>query len=383
MKGTAALGDRVNILAFFVVLTLAAASLIFQTNAEHYAGGDFRERQTIWVVVGGCLFFFAAVVDLRLVERASYAVFGICLILLILTATIGTEVNHSKRWIDLGFFNIQASEFTKLAVVLGLARFLHTNKERTPGGDDGHVGRYELKDLVKPLAVFGAPLPLILFQPDLGTTLLIVFVILTMLIMEGMRRRSIMIAVAIFMVVIPVAWKSGLIRDYQKNRVRLLVNMDWEKVDDATGVVHKKRTTQGEQAKWAVSSGGLVGAGLQGASKPRLRVLPEIHTDFIAAMVAEEVGFVGFTAILLLFWLIVMWALRSAQDSRTRYCRLICIGIGAMIGWQVFINVGMVTGLLPVVGLPLPFLSYGGSAMLTMLAALGLVFNVALRRGRL
>ncbi|MFT7578540.1 MAG: rod shape determining protein RodA [Myxococcota bacterium] len=378
--------DRLNIFAALAVVALVTVSLLAQSNAQHYAGGEYYDRQTIWIVIGGAAFVAAFVIDLRLVERAAYFYYGFCILLLLVTLVVGGTNDTSKfdfrRWIHLGPINIQASEFTKLAVILALARFLHQKKERLPGETEPLVGRYSMQQLVQPAMVILFPLALILLQPDLGTALMLIFVGSTMLIMEGVARRAMIIAALATLIAVPVAWQSGLIQTYQKDRIYKLVDKNWEKVDD-NGKVQERLRTQVEQAVWAIGTGGFVGQGNRQADKIRMDALPELHSDFILPMVAEERGFVGMTVLLFLFWSLVMWSLRTANDSRTRFCRQIAIGIAALLGWQVFINVSMVTEMLPVVGLPLPFLSYGGSAMLMLMMALGLLFNVAASRGRL
>ncbi|TNF29498.1 MAG: rod shape-determining protein RodA [Deltaproteobacteria bacterium] len=383
-RANPAFRDRFNLVALGAVVLLVAVSLLVQANAQFYAGGDFYQRQTIWVVVGGALFVGAAVFDLRLVERSAYAFYAIVFALLVLTLFIGTSpTGEFKRWIKLGAFNIQASEFAKLAVVLAFARYLHQRKERMPGEDPRQAGSYDITDLGAPALMVFAPLILILKQPDLGTSLMLLFVAGTMLAMEGIRRRAVVIVAVLLAVAVPVAWKSGVIQDYQKDRVYKLVDQDWEKVDDKTGAIVETRTTQVEQAIWAIGTGGFTGAGHRGGSKARLGKLPEVHTDFIVPMVAEEHGLVGMTVLLFLFWVLVVWSLRTAYDSRSRFSRLVAIGIAALLAWQVFINIGMVTGILPVVGLPLPFLSYGGSSMMMLMLSLGILFNIAIKRGRM
>lgn len=379
-----ALLEPFNLFAVLSIIGLIVASLIAQADAHFYAGGKQYERHTVWMLVGGTAFLLASVIDLRFIERGAYLFYGVCVALLLLTMFVGTTVGGSTRWLRLGEINIQASEFVKLGVIVALARFLHQRRERSPGETATlQVGKYRLSDLIAPVAIVVLPVPLILLQPDLGTTLIMIFVAATMLAVEGIQRRAAMIIMVCTLIIIPVAWQSGLIQEYQKDRIYKLVDDRWEKVDQATGVIHENRRTQAEQAMWAIGSGGLTGQGRKNANAQRLKVFPEVHTDFISAMVAEEFGFLGLTVLLFMFWWLVMWGLRTALDSRDRFCRLLCTGVAALFGWQVFVNVGMVTGFLPVVGVPLPFLSYGGSAFLTLLMCLGLVLNIARKRGRM
>lgn len=379
-----ALLDPFNIISMMVVLALVVASIVAQSDAHYYAGGTQYDRHTVWVLVGGAAFLLASVLDLRLVERGAFAYYALCIALLLVTLFVGTSVNNSTRWLRFGDINIQASEFVKLGVILTLARYLQRRRERNPGETEARqVGRYSLKDLVPPLLLVLVPAPLVLMQPDLGTTLMIIFVAATMLAVEGIQRRTAAILAVVALVMVPVAWESGLVKDYQKDRVRLLAYDDWQKIDPDTNVIHQQRRTQAEQSMWAIGSGGLTGMGHRNANAQRMRVFPEVHTDFISAMVAEQFGFLGLMLLLFLFWWLVIWGLRTALDSRSRFCRLVSVGVAALIGWQVFVNVGMVTNFLPVVGVPLPFLSYGGSAFLMLMTSLGLLLNIARKRGRM
>jgi len=389
-RARTALLDPFNLLALVAMVALVGASLLAQSDAVFYAGGDYYEKQTIWIIVGGAMFVVLLFVDLRLVERASWIFYAACIGLLILTRFIGIEVNHSKRWLGFGSFNVQPSEFAKLALILTLARWLHNRRERKPGeSEPKQVGRYDLRGMLVPGLIIVIPMVLILIQPDLGTALMLLFVGATMLAIEGMRGRSVLIVLVGVLVLIPVSWKLGDsvpvlgLRDYQKDRIFKMFNPDWEKVDPDTGVVHEHLLTQSEQGIIAIGTGGLTGMGQRGANPQRMEKFPEIHTDFVSAMVGEEFGFVGLTVVVFLFWWLVVWGLRTALDSRSRYCRLVCTGVAALLGWQVFVNLGMVSGILPVVGVPLPFLSYGGSAMMTILMSLALCFNIALKRGRM
>ncbi len=383
MKQLRNLPNRLTVVALAAIIGLVAMSLFVQRNADWYSGDNFYDKQVVWFLVGGIVFVIASFIDLRLIERSAYLVFGGCVFLLIATALFGTEVNSSKRWLRVGDFNLQPSEITKLGLVLALSRFLHGRKEHVPGEVPPDDGPYGLRQLMVPALIVIVPTSLVLFQPDLGTSLLISFVAATMLIYEGVRGRTLAIMAVALLLAFPLAWKYGGIQEYQKNRVRGWVNAEWVKYDPETGVIAKQRTIQSEQAMWAIGSGEFWGQGARRGQQSRLEHLPEMHTDMIVATYAEEQGFIGCTFLLLLFWLVVVWSQRTAFESRDRFCALVSVGVASIIGWQVFINVGMVAGLLPIVGLPLPFLSYGGSASITTLAALGLVFNIALRRGRL
>ena len=383
MKPQRALRDRLTWISVGAAVLLIGISLLLQGNADWYSGDHFYDKQVIWFLVGGIVFVIASVIDLRLVERSSYFVFGACVALLIITLMFAESINQSKRWLEFGAFNLQASELTKLGVILALARYYHGRRERVPGTPSPQVGPYTVKTLLIPGLIVVVPVGMVLIQPDLGTALVILLVAMSITLFEGVSRRTVAMLFVILLVLFPVAWKFGGIQEYQKDRVWGWMNPAWLKFDTESEVAITTRTLQSEQALWAIGSGEFWGHGSRGGAQSRLKHLAEMHTDMIMATFAEEQGFIGCTVMLLLFWLLVIWALRTAHDSRDRFCTLVAVGVASMIGWQVFINIGMVSGLLPIVGLPLPLVSYGGSMIVVTMASLGLVLNVAFRRGRL
>ena len=299
------LQERVHVVAFIVIALLATISLLSQRNADWYSGDDFYSLQVVWYIIGGVVFVLAALIDLRIVERLSLVFYGLCIMGLILTALFGTEVNNSQRWLRVMGLNFQFSELTKLGVVLALARWFHMRKERAPGAPATHEGSYRIRDLLEPIALCSLPFLLILTQPDLGTSLVIVLVAVTVTLYEGLDRRTLLMVAFAGLVIVPVAWETGGIKEYQKDRVRLWVNPDWFKFDADTGVVAKGRHLQSEQAVWAIGSGKFWGRGSRDGTQSRLKYLPEMHTDMILATFAEEQGFVGCTVLLILFWFLV------------------------------------------------------------------------------
>lgn len=375
--------DRMAILTVTAILFICALSLVTQYEADTCTGEEYYDRHIIWFLVGTMFFFIpAAFVDLRLIERLAYFVLGLSVFLLLLTIFFGSVRNDSRRWLDLGI-NLQASEVAKLGIILSLARFFHHRKDPHPGGEEPHIGRYSLRMLWKPTLMVMIPAFLTIIQPDLGTTLLMVLVGLGMILYEGVSKRGLVMVALATMVAVPLAWKYGGIRDYQKDRVVQWINPDWYKMDPETGTKLRDCSLQSEQAVCAIGAGRFWGSSEGQDCPPYLAKLPELHTDMIIAGFAAKWGFAGVVLLLFLYWLVVYWAIRAARESRDRFCRLVAVGVALLVGLQVFVNIGMVAGLLPVVGLPLPILSYGGSAMVTTLFGLGLVLNIALRRGRL
>lgn len=383
MKKQRAKTDPFNWLALAIIAALVLLSLMTQRNADWYSGDAYYRQHVVWYLIGIVVFAVAAVLELRVIERLAWFVYGISVLGLVATMFVGVEVNEAQRWLRFGGVNIQVSELAKLGVTLGLARLLHERRESRAGGGTGKQGAWRLRDLGGPALLVGVPFVLVLLQPDLGTALVLAMVAAGIVLYDGLRRTSLVVLLAFGLVATPVAWKYGGIQDYQKDRVRLWLNPDWFKLDPESGTVMEEQTLQSEQAVWAIGSGRFWGRGSRSGAQSRLKYLPEMHTDMIIATYAEERGFVGCTGLLLLFWLLLVWGLRTAHDARDRFCGLVAVGVVAMIGCQVVVNIGMVSGLFPIVGLPLPFLSYGGSAALTFMGSLGLVFNVAMRRGRL
>lgn len=361
-----------NLAIIPVIFLLTVISLINLRNADYYSGDIYHQKQIIWYLMGLILAVAAALVDLKLFERLAWPVYIVGVVLLFLTLVIGKEVNNSRRWLEFGSFNLQSSELMKLAMILALAALLR--RIRKPE-------RHTLRTLWFPFLIILIPSALILAEPDLGTTLLLMFTCATMIFYEGVRVRSVALLVGIVMLVFPLAWQFDLIHEYQKNRVRLWLDPDQFKWDEKSRKLLDK-TLQPEQARWAIGAGGFLGKGSFQASKTRLKYLPEMQTDFILATYAEEHGFVGSMVLGTLFILLFLWGASVARGARDRFGVLTAVGITAYLFWQTTMNIGMVTGILPVVGITLPFLSYGGSSLLSVLVGVGLLMNIGLNHGR-
>lgn len=366
-------GHRVGS-AVFVALTallvLVVVGLMNLRNAAHYASESFHHTQVLWVVIGLVLAATVALVDLRVFERLTPLFYWGGVVLLVLVLLFGREVNNARRWIAIGEIAFQPSEFMKPALVLTLARFFHG--ERRPE-------RYTLRTLMRPMGLVALPAGLILIEPDLGTALVVIAVGFSMMFFEGIRLRSFLILLGIILLLIPIAWQLDIIQPYQKERVRVWLAM---KTDQPEGRKKLDKGMQPEQALWAVGSGRLTGkGGLQGVQS-RLKYLPEMHTDFILATFAEERGFVGCVLLFLLYGVLFASLLMVAVQARERFGVLVSVGAVAILFWQMVFNAGMVLGLLPVVGLTMPFLSYGGSATISSLFAVGLALNAGLHRGQ-
>jgi rod shape determining protein RodA len=248
----------------------------------------------------------------------------------------------------------------KLTIILALARYFDDHKSNEP---------YTLKELVIPFLMAMGPFLLILKQPDLGTALIVMIIFASIVFFIGVNWKSFAIAFSGGLMLMPLAWY--FLKDYQRNRLITFLNPENDPLGTGYHII---------QSMIAVGSGGILGKGFLKGSQTQLKFLPEQQTDFVFSVFAEEWGFIGALFVFFLFASLIFWGLKIALHSRDLLGTLIAFGITALISWEVFINVGMVLGILPVVGIPLPFLSYGGSAMIVLLTAIGLLMNVSVRR---
>jgi len=338
-----------------IVNLYSATSVYSGARAEQYV------NQVYWLVAGGILAVFAASVDYRHFERLGYVVYIIGVLCLILVFILGRDIRGSARWIVLGSFQFQPSEFMKLGLAIALAKFLHDD----PRGE----GR-TLKDLIVPVLLTVIPVVLILRQPDLGTAIILMLIFFSIALLIRLRWASVAAAVGIAVVTVLLAWNYGL-KDYQCQRVTSFLNPE----ADLRGA-----GWQAHHARVAIGNGGLFGQGYMRGTQNQFKFLPDQYSDFPFPVFAEDWGFVGGLLLLGLYGFLSIWAIRVASQSKDRFGAALAVGIGAMIFWQAFINLGMVLGLLPVVGVTLPLFSSGGSSVLTVLIGVGLLMNVSMRR---
>jgi rod shape determining protein RodA len=361
-----------SLLVIPVILLLSVFSLINLRNADYYSGDIYHQKQVIWYLLSIIVAVVIAALDLKIFERLAWPAFLVFCILLVVCLVAGKEVNNSRRWVEIGGMNLQPSEAMKVVLVLVLARVLR----------EIHRPEYHtIRSLWKVYPVIFIPAGLVIMEPDLGTTLMLLFVAVTMILYEGVKFRSLAILLGVMLLVFPLSWKFDLIREYQKNRVRLWLDPDQFKWDPEAKKLLDK-TLQPEQALWAIGAGGFLGKGSFQGSKSRLKYLPEMQTDFILATYAEEHGFLGCSILGILYTILFLWGAYVARTARDRFGVLVAVGVTAYLFWQTAANIGMVTGMLPVVGLTLPFMSYGGSSLLSVMVGVGLLMNIGLYRGR-
>lgn len=341
-------------LAVLGILTIYSANC----NANDECSRYLATRQSYWLAIGAVLMAATFSVDYQRLDRWTYPVYAAVIVLLALVLVVGTTSGGSQRWLDLKLFLFQPSEFAKVALVLMLAKTL---RHHEPG--------YPLTDLWAPLLLCAPVLALLLQQPDLGTAVLILLIAVTVVVMSGLRGRSLLYLAVAAIAALPMGWQ--FLKPYQKVRIWTFMNPESDPLGAGYHVV---------QSKIAIGSGRVWGKGYLQGSQNRLEFLPEQHTDFVFAVFAEEWGFSGCVLLLAGYVLLILLSLRAVRRAQDRFGVLLATGMGAILFWQFTINIGMVTGLLPVVGIPLPLLSYGGSSLVTTLVAVGLLISVSMRR---
>ena len=350
-----------DIWLFLVTLFLVGIGVAVIYSATYQAGEeyDYPLRQLSWAGVGFMALFVGLLVDYKKLDRFAYLFYFVNLGLLLLVLVSGKVVLGAQRWLRLGAFSFQPSELAKITVIMVLARFLGERKGQ-------FANRWCLAGAF--LLVF-VPMILVTQQPDLGTGLVLLPILFALLYIAGVPRRYLWKLVAAGLVISPFLF--FLLKDYQKSRLLVFLNPD----ADPLGAGYATN-----QAKIAIGSGGLFGKGWLSGTQTQLRFLPENRTDFIFATVGEEFGFVGSLLFLGLYAFIIMRGIQIAQQAKDVTGALLASGISVMLGLHVFVNVGMAVGTMPVVGLPLPLISYGGSCMVTTLFSIGLLMNVRMRR---
>jgi rod shape determining protein RodA len=349
----------------FTLLAIVAGLVFLGFLALQSASSErspWHLTQLGWLVIGGGVATVVAVIDYRIFERYAYVFYGMTMILLVAVLFFGIEGrNNAMRWLNLGFIEAQPSELMKVATIIVTARFFHETS--APGG-------YRLRDLAMPLVLVAVPVVLIAAEPDLGTALVVLAIFMTIVLFEGVRRTSLVLLVMMVLAMAVPIWQFGL-KDYQRTRVTAFL--------DPEGLAQGEAYQVG-QSLIAIGSGGMSGVGHGQGSQVQSGFVPEDENDFIFAHIGEEFGFLGAALLLVLYGLLIAWAVRISRRARDKFGVLMGVGIASLFFWHVTINVGMVLGLLPVVGLWLPFVSYGGSSLMTALICVGLLMNLSMRR---
>ncbi len=319
-------------------------------------------RQAVHIGAGLLVMLIGMSIPTQIFFHYSFVLYALAAAMLVCVAGFGVVVNGSRRWLDLGALSIQPAELMKIALIMAVARRLSRSPPRDGKG-------YGLGELVVPLLLIAVPMALIMQQPDLGTALSLGFVGVAQLLFVGIRPRALLTIVLALGVLAYPAWH--MLHEYQQRRIIVLLNPESDPQGSGYHIT---------QSKIAVGSGELFGKGFRGGTQSQLEFLPEHTTDFAFSVLAEEWGFLGSVSVLVLFLALVSSMLRVAGRARDLFSCLLAFGITAQFFAHTVINVGMVIGLMPVVGIPLPLISYGGSAMLSLLFGLGVVQGVSIRR---
>ncbi|GKV77924.1 peptidoglycan glycosyltransferase MrdB [Pectobacterium brasiliense] len=320
---------------------------------------DMMERKVVQIVLGLTVMIVMAQIPPRVYEGWAPYLYIVCVILLLIVDIFGQISKGAQRWLDLGFIRFQPSEIAKIAVPLMVARFI--NRDMCPPS---------LKNTAIALVLIFVPTLLVAAQPDLGTSILVALSGLFVLFLAGMSWRLIGIAVLLLAAFIPILW-FFLMHDYQRARVMMLLDPESDPLGAGYHII---------QSKIAIGSGGLSGKGWLHGTQSQLEFLPERHTDFIFAVLSEELGLIGVLVLLAMYLFMIMRGLVIAANAQTSFGRVMVGGLMLILFFYVFVNIGMVSGILPVVGVPLPLVSYGGSALVVLMAGFGIVMSIHTHR---
>ncbi len=346
---------KVDAILLLCLLLLAATGMMTLYAAVHSGDLTVWYKQGVYWLIGLLALIATCFVPLRVVGLMVWPIYLLALLALLLVPFIGDVQMGARRWLDLGLVNLQPSEMMKWALLLMLAFWFSTREASS------------LKDLSIALLCTLMPAALIVIQPDLGTALVVVTAALVVILVAGFPWKWFVGLLALSPVAAYVLWQN--MHDYQRGRVLSFLNPESDPLGKGYHVI---------QSSIAIGSGGLFGKGYLEGSQSRLHFLPEQHTDFIFAVLAEEGGLFASAVLLILYAVLIVRILLIALRAHSRFGGLLCVGIATIFSLYVFVNIGMVSGMLPVVGVPLPFISYGGSALLSMLLALGLVMRVSI-----
>ena len=352
--------DWVLMIFVLLICALGIVEIYSATRNTKFDDADLQVKQIYWVIGGVILMFLVSLVNYQTLLEHVHWMYGASIIALLAVMIFGRRYLGAKRWIAMpGGWHFQPSEWVKLVLILTMAKYFAEYHDR----------ELPFKELVKAGAVVAVPMLMVLKQPDLGTSLTYLPIAVMALFLGGMKWKHVLVMVLLAGIMLPIGFH--FLKPYQRDRLTAFV----EPEADAKGSGY-----QVIQSLVAVGSGGLWGKGTAKGTQTQGQFLPVTHTDFIMAAWSEEHGFVGATAVLLLYFLVLMRLIHNAQTAPDRAGTFVVMGVVAVLTFHVLVNVGMVVGFMPVTGIPLPLMSYGGSSILFMFLALGIVMNVRMRR---
>lgn len=353
--------SRFSVALFIPMCLVLAISIVVLYSAGGGAWQPFALSQLVKILLGFVVFFFAAFSNIKTWIKSAYMIYAIALIMIILVTFVGHTGMGAQRWLNLGIIHIQPSEFIKIALVLALARYFAWMNS---------IELSQLKNYIVPVLMLLIPFGLIVAQPDLGTALSLGMITMGVFYIVGAQKKWFIIIVILGLMSAPVVWYGGL-HDYQRDRIITFIDPD----HDARGAGY-----QINQAKIAFGSGGIMGKGYLNGSQSQQSFLPEKQTDFIFTMLGEELGFFGAFILLAIYTWIILVLFWCAKMCRNRFGQLICFGFMLNFFIYYFINISMVLGLMPTVGVPLPLMSFGGSSLLSLMFGFGLAQNAHIHK---
>lgn len=343
-----------------VVLIIIGIIIIFSTSYSSN-GSDFTnfEKQVLFSMIGIIIFFIISLIDYRALRNYTGIIYVFACFVLITVVIVGRSIRGTAGWFDLGFINLQPSEFVKIAMIIIIAKYF--TKIR-------HYVNNTKKAFVSGIYVV-IPVSLVMMQPDMGSAIIILFTWISMLFLSGVNKKYILYIAIIAAIISGLGWQYAL-KEYQKDRILAFLNSEY----DPMGAGYNVR-----QSIIAIGSGNIWGKGLGHGSQSQLNFLPEKHTDFIFAVIAEEMGFVGVFLVLSLFGIIFYRLLKIAEEAEDNFGKYLVLGASLLLFAHVTINIGMNMGIMPVTGIPLPFLSYGGSSLISLMIMMGIVQSVYIK----
>lgn len=353
--------DWVMLVAVLLLAVMGLVNLYSATYAGQAAGNTTFLRQLFFFCAGLSFIVISHMFDYRLLLKWNYLLYGLIILLLLVALFLGDSIAGTQRWIDLGFFRLQPSEPAKLVLVISLASYYYRK--------DSGIS-FTFKELLAPMGLTAVLFLLVLKQPDLGTALMFIGIFVSMTLFVRVKRSAIGIISGAGATLIPIGWIFFL-KPYQRQRLETFLNPESDPTNSGYHIM---------QSKIAVGSGLKFGKGYLKGTQGHLHFLPERHTDFAFSVWAEEWGFAGSLFFLAVYFFMILWGLNVCVVSRDRFGVILAFGIVSLIFWQAIINLLMVMGLLPVVGIPLPLFSYGGSSLVTTLIGIGLLMNIRMRR---
>ncbi|HKL01900.1 MAG TPA: rod shape-determining protein RodA [Desulfotignum sp.] len=340
-----------------LVILYSAVSAGWQGSGLHY----LFEKQMIWMGAGLVVVLGILLIDFRELDKLNLVIYAVCVGLLVSIFFFGQAGGGSRRWLSLGVANIQPSELMKISLIISLSSLYATTV--SPEG-------LNFRNLLKPAVLCMIPVALIVIQPDLGTGLLLLLIAGSITLFVKVEKKVVLTLGSILICIVPLVWFTGL-KAYQKERILTFLDPGRDPLGTGYHII---------QSKIAIGSGMITGKGFLQGTQNALSFLPEQHTDFILSVLAEEWGLAGCTVLLVLYFLLLLWGLNIAYNCRNMFGSILAFGITSMVFWQIFINVSMVMGLMPVVGVPLPLVSYGGSSVITNMMGFGILLNISMRK---